>query len=94
MCHLQGVGLGFGGDVTRRFLEDNKVSGVIRSHEVRQGGYSVEHGGQCITVFSAPNYVSQTLNCITKHHRITYLIRLQISSGRPGRESRWRSPHR
>ena len=54
----RGVGLGFGTDVTRRFLEDNGVSGVIRSHEVRQPGYSIEHGGQCITVFSAPNYVS------------------------------------
>lgn len=49
--------MGFGGDITRRFLEDNSLTGVIRSHEVRQGGYSIEHGGQCITVFSAPNYV-------------------------------------
>lgn len=35
---------------------------MIRSHEVRQPGYSIEHGGQCITVFSAPNYVDQVGN--------------------------------
>jgi len=58
----RGVGLGFGPDITRKFLELNGVCGVIRSHEVRQNGYSVEHGGQCITVFSAPNYVDQVGN--------------------------------
>ncbi|KAL7010039.1 Palmitoyl-protein thioesterase 1 [Cystobasidiomycetes sp. EMM_F5] len=58
----RGVGLGFGPDITRKFLEFNGVSGVIRSHEVRQAGYSIEHGGQCITVFSAPNYVDQVGN--------------------------------
>lgn len=58
----QGVGLGFGSDITRRFLEDNGLTGVIRSHEVRQAGYSIEHGGQCITVFSAPNYVGLAVN--------------------------------
>ena len=29
---------------------------VIRSHEVKQDGYEVAHGGKCVTVFSAPNY--------------------------------------
>lgn len=43
--------------MTRRWTEVNEVTAVIRSHEVRQGGYSVEHNGLCITVFSAPNYV-------------------------------------
>lgn len=35
---------------------------MIRSHEVRQGGYSVEHDGLLMTVFSAPNYVDQVGN--------------------------------
>lgn len=43
--------------MTKRWTEKNEVTAVIRSHEVRQGGYSVEHEGLCITVFSAPNYV-------------------------------------
>ena len=32
----QGVGIAFGPDVTQRWCEANKVSGVFRSHEVRQ----------------------------------------------------------
>lgn len=58
----QGVGIGFGPDITRRWTQLNDVTAVIRSHEVRQGGYSVEHDGLCITVFSAPNYVDQVGN--------------------------------
>lgn len=53
----RGVGLGFGPDVTRRWTDLNEVTAVIRAHEVRQGGFSVEHDGRLITVFSAPNYV-------------------------------------
>ena len=50
------VGLSFGPDVTRAFLERNGLDLVVRSHEVRDNGYEVEHGGSLITVFSAPNY--------------------------------------
>ncbi|KAL0173603.1 hypothetical protein M9458_029571, partial [Cirrhinus mrigala] len=39
----------FGPDVTERFLEQNKLQYIVRSHEVT-------HSGKCITVFSAPNY--------------------------------------
>ncbi|KAK9246390.1 Metallo-dependent phosphatase-like protein [Lipomyces tetrasporus] len=52
----RGVGLQFGPDVTKRFCENNRLMAVIRSHEVRMGGYEIEHGGRLITVFSAPNY--------------------------------------
>ncbi|KAL8278876.1 hypothetical protein RQP46_008747 [Phenoliferia psychrophenolica] len=58
----RGVGIGFGPDITRRWTEKNEVTAVIRSHEVRQGGYSVEHNGLLITVFSSPNYVDQVGN--------------------------------
>ena len=40
-----------------RFLERNELDLVVRSHEVKEEGYEVEHGGRLITVFSAPNYV-------------------------------------
>ena len=33
----QGVGIAFGPDVTKRWCEDNKITAVFRSHEVRQG---------------------------------------------------------
>ncbi|CAN6644632.1 serine/threonine-protein phosphatase T [Trichomonascus vanleenenianus] len=52
----RGVGIQFGPDVTKRFCEKNNLSAVIRSHEVRMEGYSEEHDGRLITVFSAPNY--------------------------------------
>ncbi|KDQ27732.1 hypothetical protein PLEOSDRAFT_1089449 [Pleurotus ostreatus PC15] len=58
----RGVGIAFGPDVTKRWCTLNKVSGIIRSHEVRQDGYQVEHEGLCTTVFSAPNYVDQAGN--------------------------------
>ena len=35
---------------------------LIRSHEVKEDGYLVEHDGKCITVFSAPNYCDQIGN--------------------------------
>ncbi|XP_025909196.1 serine/threonine-protein phosphatase 5, partial [Nothoprocta perdicaria] len=52
----RGVSCQFGPDVTRRFLERNRLDYVIRSHEVKAEGYEVAHGGRCVTVFSAPNY--------------------------------------
>ncbi|EDS32813.1 serine/threonine-protein phosphatase 5 [Culex quinquefasciatus] len=52
----RGVGIQFGPDVTKAFLEHNKLDYVIRSHEVKDEGYEVAHDGKCITVFSAPNY--------------------------------------
>ncbi|KAG8860738.1 hypothetical protein FRB91_001002 [Serendipita sp. 411] len=58
----RGVGIGFGPDVTRRWCTLNGITGVLRSHEVRQGGYAIEHDGLCTTVFSAPNYVDQSGN--------------------------------
>jgi hypothetical protein len=56
------VGLGFGPDVTKRWCDLNKITAVIRSHEVRQDGYAIEHDGLCITTFSCPNYCDTTGN--------------------------------
>ncbi|EGN99807.1 hypothetical protein SERLA73DRAFT_180021 [Serpula lacrymans var. lacrymans S7.3] len=58
----RGVGIAFGPDVTRRWCTLNGVTGIIRSHEVRENGYAIEHDGLCTTVFSAPNYVDQVGN--------------------------------
>lgn len=52
----RGVACAFGPDVTKAFLKDNGLDYVIRSHEMKQEGYTEEHGGKLITVFSAPNY--------------------------------------
>jgi serine/threonine-protein phosphatase 5 len=58
----RGMGFAFGPDYTERFLAHNKLQLVIRSHEVRDEGYEIEHDSQCITVFSAPNYCDQMGN--------------------------------
>lgn len=34
---------------------------VVRSHEVKDEGYEIEHDGKLITVFSAPNYCDQVM---------------------------------
>ncbi|KAF7731723.1 hypothetical protein EC973_008895 [Apophysomyces ossiformis] len=52
----RGVGIQFGPDVTKNFLEKNNLDMLIRSHEVKEEGYVIEHEGRCVTVFSAPNY--------------------------------------
>jgi len=52
----RGVGLAFGPDVTANFLETNDLELVVRSHEVKMGGYEISHNGKLVTVFSAPNY--------------------------------------
>eukprot|EP00823_Brevimastigomonas_motovehiculus_P000310 TRINITY_DN10400_c0_g1_i1.p1 TRINITY_DN10400_c0_g1~~TRINITY_DN10400_c0_g1_i1.p1 ORF type:complete len:513 (-),score=95.13 TRINITY_DN10400_c0_g1_i1:479-2017(-) len=62
MSSKRGVGILFGPDVTSKFLKDNNLDVLIRSHEMKQEGYSVDHDGKCITVFSAPNYCDQMDN--------------------------------
>ena len=52
----RGVGFSFGPDITHAFLANNNLQLLVRSHEVKEEGYLVEHGGKTITVFSAPNY--------------------------------------
>jgi len=52
----RGVGFAFGPDITENFLDRNGLDLLVRSHEVKDEGYLVEHGGKTITVFSAPNY--------------------------------------
>ena len=56
------VGVAFGPDVTEHFLKVNGLKMVIRSHEFKEEGFSVEHSGTLITVFSAPNYCGQRGN--------------------------------
>jgi len=58
----RGAGIYYGQDVTEKFLKENNLKLLIRSHEVRDEGYSIEHGGKHITVFSAPNYCDSVGN--------------------------------
>ncbi|XP_028343483.1 uncharacterized protein, partial [Physeter macrocephalus] len=58
----RGVACQFGPDITASFLKQNNLKLVIRSHEMKDEGYEVEHNGKLITVFSAPNYCDQMKN--------------------------------
>jgi len=58
----RGVSMAFGPDVTQNFLETNNLEMVIRSHEVKDEGYEIHHGGKLVTIFSAPNYCDQMGN--------------------------------
>lgn len=54
----------FGPDVTRRFLKQEKLRLVVRSHQVPESGngYEWHHSKKCITVFSASNYCGDAGN--------------------------------
>lgn len=58
----RGVGFAFGPDVTKKYLEENALSLLVRSHEVKDDGYELAHDGFCCTIFSAPNYCDQMGN--------------------------------
>ena len=48
--------------IAKKFLDENKLNLLIRSHEVKMEGYEVEADGKVITIFSAPNYCDQMGN--------------------------------
>lgn len=58
----RGTSIQFGPDVTKAFLDANNLDLIVRSHEVKQEGYEIDHDGRLITIFSAPNYVDQVGN--------------------------------
>lgn len=94
----RGVGVAFGEDVTKAFLERNGLELLVRSHEVKDEGFEVDHGGCCITVFSAPNYCDQMGNkgafIRFEHDMVPHMTSFAavVSSGRkpsPPRLIRW-----
>ncbi|CAF4255094.1 unnamed protein product [Rotaria sp. Silwood2] len=52
----RGSGYYFGKDVTEKFLQKRSYAAIIRSHQVKEKGYELQHGGKLITIFSASNY--------------------------------------
>ena len=43
----RGVGFSFGPDYTQAFLEQNNLQLLIRSHEMQEEGYTIDHDGEC-----------------------------------------------
>ena len=50
------IGKLFGSNVTKKFLDENKFTHMIRSHECKTQGHEMVHEDRVITVFSASNY--------------------------------------
>ncbi|EGR31107.1 protein phosphatase catalytic subunit, putative [Ichthyophthirius multifiliis] len=58
----RGISIGFGPDVAHKFLKENDLQLLVRSHEMKEEGYEIEADGKVITIFSAPNYCDQMGN--------------------------------
>jgi serine/threonine-protein phosphatase 5 len=52
----------FNAALTKCFCERNRISMIIRAHEVKMGGYELQHSGLLCTVFSARNYTRSLKN--------------------------------
>lgn len=53
----RGAGYLFGEEDTIKFLHENNVKCIIRSHQLVESGFDSKFGGKVLTVWSAPNYV-------------------------------------
>lgn len=58
----RGISIGFGPDITKKFLQNNNLELLVRSHEMKDDGYESQHEGKLVTIFSAPNYCDQMKN--------------------------------
>ncbi|KAG7191621.1 putative serine/threonine protein phosphatase [Scheffersomyces spartinae] len=52
----RGAGYLFGYDIITKFCRENDLIQLVRAHQLCNEGYISYWGGQCLTVWSAPNY--------------------------------------
>ncbi|KAH7825472.1 putative protein phosphatase D3 [Monocercomonoides exilis] len=57
---IRSFGCLFGRDVTKEFCKTNGLKVIVRSHECRKNGFTIQHEGTLITLFSAPSYCCDT----------------------------------
>lgn len=79
----RGAGVVFGADVTRAFLDLNGLELLVRSHEAVENGFRTNHGGQVVTIFSAPNYEGmQSLGAYLVVRGTTYSVHEFAGAGK------------
>jgi len=74
----RGAGFLFGQDISEQFNHTNGLKLIARAHQLMEDGYSKNHDGNVVTVFSAPNYCYRCGNQaaimeIDEHMNINYL---------------------
>lgn len=58
----RGAGVEFGPDITQAFLARSDLDLLVRSHEMVEEGYQLNHGGGIMTIFSASYYCGVSTN--------------------------------
>ncbi|GKT26292.1 Serine/threonine-protein phosphatase 2A catalytic subunit beta isoform [Aduncisulcus paluster] len=58
----RGAGYTFGKDISKQFNKSNKLTLVVRAHQLAMEGYTWLHDRSVVTVFSAPNYCTRCNN--------------------------------
>ncbi|KAJ3445605.1 serine/threonine-protein phosphatase pp2a-related [Anaeramoeba flamelloides] len=59
---FRGAGYTFGENISKSFLKNNKLSLIVRAHQLIQEGFNLNHSEQVVTIFSAPNYCGTVNN--------------------------------
>ncbi|KAK2951841.1 putative Serine/threonine-protein phosphatase PP2A-1 catalytic subunit [Blattamonas nauphoetae] len=58
----RGAGWVFGGDKSEEFLNNNKLTLLLRAHQLMENGFGEHHNKHVYTLFSAPNYCYRCCN--------------------------------
>eukprot|EP00466_Bigelowiella_natans_P017543 jgi/Bigna1/75278/fgenesh1_pg.33_\ len=52
----RGAGYTFGQDISEQFIHNNKLTVIVRAHQLVMEGFKWDHDKNLVTIFSAPNY--------------------------------------
>ena len=95
---VRGAGVGFGPDVTKRFLTVNNLKFVIRSHECVRSGYDEPYASEEIpllcTIFSASDYGGSGNSAAYLEFRVMRPEHNEVSSPLGGRSEKANSIRR
>ena len=62
VCEMRGGSFTYGKDAAERFLKENNLKHIVRSHQMTMEGYDYAYGhdnDMCISVFSTANYCEE-----------------------------------